>query len=263
MRFRLPWPRERRFPSFAAARQEAGGSYERDLLNRFRVERARLNVPTLEPGNLSPSFAVALEALRGCRSQRPTVVDLGGACGEWGWLLRQRSGRDLDYVVVESPDLARRLAADPFFDWFRCVTEVPAELDVFLSSGTLQYLEDPYGAVETAFARARELVVLVRNSFAPRESFRVQRSRLGDNGAGARLPPGFDPDTPITYPHRTVRKDRVLDLAARAGWRVVLRRPTAAPSGRGADHDEDLVFAPAQPPDGPPAGAAQPPSGSR
>jgi putative methyltransferase (TIGR04325 family) len=262
MRLRLPRSREPTFATFAEARAHAGPSYEAELLNRFRVERARLNVRFLEPGDLSPSFAVALEALRGCRAPRPTVVDLGGACGEWGWLLRRESGRDLDHVVVESPDLAARLSGDPFFDWFRCVTDLPGAFDVFLSSGTLQYLEDPYAPLERAFQRARERVVLVRNGFGATEVFRVQRSRLGDNGAGARLPPGFDPETPVTYPHRTVRKDRVLDLAARAGWRVVLRRP-AAPSGSGPAVDEDLVFARAQPPGAPPGGAAQPPSGIR
>jgi putative methyltransferase (TIGR04325 family) len=177
------------------------------------------------------------------------VVDLGGACGEWGLVLQKSSRRPVDYCVVESPDLAGRLAADPFFDWFRCVTEIPSGFDVFLSSGTLQYLDDPYGPLEVAFERAREFVVLARNGFCDREVFRVHRSRLGDNGAGAELPPGFDPDLPVAYPHRTVSRERILAMAERAGWRLLERRASA--SGvlpwRGRVFGEDLLFGRAGP----------------
>lgn len=215
--------RRKTCPTFAEARRRSAGTYASDALSRFRVERARLNVADLTSAAMPPAYGFALLAVQLARAAEPRIVDLGGACGEWAYLMRAASPRPFSWIVVENPELVRRCAGDPFFSWARWETQPPADLDVFVTSGTLQYLDDPYGALAFAFAHARDFVVMGRNCFAEREIFRVARSRLSWNGAGERLPPGFEADALVEVPHRTVAWPRVLDQARAAGWRLVLQ----------------------------------------
>jgi putative methyltransferase (TIGR04325 family) len=206
--------RERLYPSFAEAARH--GAYDAELLTRFRVDRAKLNVESISGRRMPPGYLMLFAAVH--RAPAPArVVDFGGACGEWGFALRRDANRELDYTVVENEALVARCTADPFFAWARFLSRLPERMDVFLSSGALQYVDDPYRVLEHAFATATTAVVLSRNSFSERELFRVHRSRLGDNGFGAVLPAGFDPDVEVRYPHRTISLRRVHELAR--GWR--------------------------------------------
>lgn len=231
----------RLYPSFAEAGR--GGAYDEALLTRFRVERARLNLEAIEPSDLPPGFALLFAAAHlGPGPVR--VTDVGGACGEWGHALRRDARRSIEYTVAENGALAEACAGDPFFTWARFTDAAPASCDVFVSSGTLQYLEEPYALLEFAFSSATLAVVLARNGFADREIFRVHRSRLRDNGLGPRLPVGYDLDAEIRYAHRTISYDRVMAAATARGWRLALSLECA--SGvlpyRGQVWGRDLLF---------------------
>jgi putative methyltransferase (TIGR04325 family) len=209
----------RNYRTFAEAARDAGPGYESETLNRFRVERTKLN-----PGAVlldHPAYAFLLLAAYAARSAEPHVVDFGGGCGEFAQALRRDCTRPLRCTVVEGRDLARRCNEDALFSWATWSERIPeCPFDVFFSSGTLQYLEDPYRLLNAAFERAREFVVLGRNSFSERPLIRVQRTRLGSNGGGSRLPAGFDVNAIVTYVHRTLSLERVLEMASSAGWRV-------------------------------------------
>jgi putative methyltransferase (TIGR04325 family) len=232
----------RLFPTFAAAARE--GAYDSHLLTRFRLERARLNVPSISAAHLPPGYALLFAAAHLPVVGPVRVTDLGGACGEWGFALGRDARREIAYTVVENPALAAACAREPAFTWARFTAELPAECDVLVSSGTLQYLEEPYEVLAGAFATARVAVVLARNGFADRELFRVHRSRLGDNGFGAQVPAGFDLEAEVRYAHRTISLDRVLAVAAAGGWRCLLS--LESPSGvlpyRGQVFGRDLLF---------------------
>ena len=90
--------------------------------------------------------------------------------------------------------------------------------------------------------RRRRAVVLARNSFCRNEIFRIQRSRLFDNGRGP-VPEGFT-DRVITYPHRTISEDAIRSVAEKHGFRCLEREE--ATSGMLRYNDEvygvDLVF---------------------
>jgi putative methyltransferase (TIGR04325 family) len=214
---------ERTFPSFPAAASASPGVYASDKLGKFRVERAKLNIHRLSSVDLAPAYAFLLVGVHTSDATEPVIVDFGGACGEWGYALKKDSRRRFRYVVVENADLVRRVSQDPFFDWFSCTTEIPSALDIFLTSGALQYLEAPYDVLALAFARATQYVVLGRNCFSEVDLFRVEKSRLGENGFGEALPVGFDADEPVYYPHRTLSYGKVLRLASEAGWRLMLQ----------------------------------------
>jgi putative methyltransferase (TIGR04325 family) len=239
---RLRGPRTYR--SFAEAASHSGGRYHSETLSRFRVERARLNLESLSALSLPPAYAFLLVAVHVARAGEPRIVDLGGSCGEWGYLLRAHARRPFRYQVVEEAGLARRCSADPAFDWATWSEEMPADVDIFVCSGTLQYLPDPYGTARAAFAAAREFVVLGRNSFCEAPLFRVQRTRLKDNGSGDVLPEGFDAEAEVAYPHQVVSLLRIVDLAARAGWRLKLQAESdgGVLPYRGLVFGRDLLF---------------------
>ena len=81
---------------------------------------------------------------------------------------------------------------------------VPAACDIFFTSGTLQYLEDPFSILNQGFASAGFAAILARNSFSDIELFRVQRSKLFDNGSGD-IPDGYK-NVSLSYPHRTIKE---------------------------------------------------------
>ncbi len=241
MRHFLSRASERLCASFLDAAR--GGQYGDEILTRFRVERAKLNVHSTSAAHLPPGYLMLFAAAH--MAPAPVrIVDFGGACGEWGYALRRDSERDIDYVVVETPEMVERCSADPFFSWARFAVAMPDEMDVFVSSGALQYVEDPYAVLRHAFARATAAVVLARNSFSEPEIFRLHGSRLGDNGFGPALPEGFDGTARVSYPHRTVSLEKVKEAAK--GWRCALDVECA--SGvlpyRGRVFGRDLLFVP-------------------
>jgi len=159
----------RPLPSWQRA-AAAASAYSDEMLNRFRVERSIGRIPdgSLLTSNILYPIVMALN--------KPALVltDLGGAVGELGedFLARFPGSK---YVVVENPTLVEMIKERLGVEFS---TTIPAECDVFFSSGTLQYLEHPLDALEAGFSSARLAVVLVRNSFCPVEVFRVQRTRL-------------------------------------------------------------------------------------
>ena len=192
-------------------------SYEDDLLNRFRVARDDLN---RKNGRVIDLQGNALLWVASLMRGRLAITDFGGATGEFGEAL-QGLRSDVDYTVVENASLVSAFAAKKAA--IRFSTEIPASCDVFFSSSSLQYVQDPYGVFSAGLGSARRAVVLVRNHFSERDSIRIQRSPLFHNGGGA-IPPGF-PNSTITYPIRTVSERRLQTMASEAGFNMIARVP--------------------------------------
>src|SRR6185312_3815194 len=162
--------RYKSYPSWAAA-AAAASSYDDGVLNRFRAERSRNAPPTPLQDN---ALLWLVRILRGPLS----IIDFGGATGGVGLALRAHAP-DAAVTVVETPALVALMQGGPDIAF---VTEMPAACDVFFSSGTLQYMADPYATLEQGFAAARQAVVLKRNYFCERPIIRVHHSRLFENG---------------------------------------------------------------------------------
>jgi putative methyltransferase (TIGR04325 family) len=203
--------RYKTYPSRDAA-AAAAGNYDDSILNRFRAERAKTAPPTPLQDN---ALIWLVRILPGPLS----VVDFGGATGGVGMTLREHAP-DLKFTVVETPALVALMqeTGDVVF-----TTSMPAACDVFYSSGTLQYVPDPYAVLEQAFAAAQQAVVLKRNYFSERPIIRVHHSRLFQNGAGP-IPDGYQ-DVIASYPSATVQENRVHEIAARHGFVLFTRTP--------------------------------------
>jgi putative methyltransferase (TIGR04325 family) len=200
----------RLYSSWASAKAAAQG-YASVELNRFKAARALGRRPD---GTLVRRSALGLVTAAigrdDCR-----VTDLGGSAGELGedFLIECPQAR---YVVVENPTLVEAMKERERLSFD---VTIPGDCDIFFSSGTLQYLDDPVAAIDRGFASARHAVVLVRNSFSEAAIYRVQRTRLFDNGSGP-IPAGFA-DATIAYPHRTIAESSIHAAADRYGFRCV------------------------------------------
>ena len=223
-------PKELRFPTWGEVCAHAGG-YDADLVNRFRSERHELN--TVDPAILQGSvLGLVVLALP---QTSLTITDFGGATGDLGqaFLHAYPSSR---YVVVENPTMVGLMRGKTPVQY---TTDMPEHCDVFFTSSTLQYLDDPMKMLGEGLRSAKLAVILTRNSFSETETFRVQRSNLFDNGMGP-IPPGYQ-NIQISYPHRTIRESAVLDLARGMGFRCVSRLEEASGSLMDS-YGKQLVF---------------------
>lgn len=200
------------YVSWSAA-SKAASSYEDQALNAFKAARRR---PNSADGALLRTNLLYLIALAWGKPDL-SVVDFGGSTGELGLdFLIAFPGAT--YTVVENPAMVALMKGRSPVGY---QTTPPAVCDIFFSSGTLQFIENPLQILSAAFASARRSVVLARNSFAAEDIYRVQRSRLFQNGSGS-IPGGYT-DCVVTYPHRTIREAAIIEMARKHGFRCVTR----------------------------------------
>lgn len=205
--------REKRYWSWGSATRAAGAEYAEGDLTAFRVARSRQIVGNEESfAKPSDELLLAFDAPCG------RFVDFGGSAGEMCAVLQRRFVA-WSFAVVETKAMAD--AAQSIRPSISYSDQLPTAFDVFYSSGTLQYLADPYPLWRDALARTERYAFLARNAFSEQKTFSVQSSRLFDNGAGP-IPEGFS-DTVIRYPHRTVSERRLIKTAREAGFELVKR----------------------------------------
>lgn len=168
---------------------------------------------------------------------RPTleVTDFGGATGDLGLEFLDAYPAS-SYTVVENPNLVALMHGKTAV---RFTPEMPPECDVFFSSGTLQYIDEPMSVLRKGLKSARLAAILTRNSFSEAESFHVQKSWLFENGTGP-IPPGYV-NRRISYPHRTIRESDVMRLAHELGLRCQSRLEESSGT-RGDSYGKQLVF---------------------
>lgn len=202
------------YPSWKAAIASCPDRYSSTLVNKFRADRHRNSSPSSELA--FNSFLLPLID----KITRAQITDFGGATGRLGQsilLLRP----DVSYVVVENNtlvDLMANLSNPVFFS-----TELPPQCDVFFTSGTLQFLDDPLSILKRGFNSARIAVILARNCFCDEDIFRVQHSPLFANGDGP-IPAGYK-NTWISYPHRTIKERDAMTIAEQSGFKLVAKFP--------------------------------------
>ena len=207
------------------------GTYEADLINRFRTERHALRTAD---GSVLQSTVLSLVILA---FNRPAleITDFGGGTGDLGIELLDVLPAS-KYTVVENPTLVALMHGKAAVKF---TTAMPPECDVFFTSSTIQYIDDPMAVLKEGLGGARLAAVLARNSFSEVESFHVQRSWLFDNGTGP-IPPGYS-NQRISYPHRTIRESAVMKLAHELGFRCQSRLEEISGS-RGDSYGKQLVF---------------------
>ncbi|MGO7732990.1 hypothetical protein ACC713_18395 [Rhizobium johnstonii] len=227
--------REKTYWSWTRAAAAAEGDYSGGDLTAFRVERSR-QILGREELFVEPSS----ELLSAMNSASGRFVDFGGSAGEICAVLQRRFPA-WSFAVVETTAMAS--ASQILRPSISFLDEIPDEFDVFYSSGTLQYLDNPDEMWRKALSRTMRYAYLARNAFSRRKRFTVQTSRLFDNGAGP-VPEGFD-DMPIFYPHQTLSESTVIKIADKAGFDLVAHvkdRNGGVTGTSGKVYGADLLF---------------------
>ncbi|TAV04260.1 class I SAM-dependent methyltransferase [Rhizobium ruizarguesonis] len=205
--------REKTYWSWDDACRAAKSDYSDALLTDFRIARSK-GILGEEEGIFIPSPVIS-EAMEG---EAAHFVDFGGAVGEMCSVIQKRFP-SWSFTVVETTAMARAAASvRPSVSF---ADKLPDEITVLHTSGTLQYLKDAEGVWDGALQRTRRYACLVRNAFESKIQYRVQRSRLFDNGGGP-IPPGFH-DMEIRYPQRTLSERKMVRIAEKNGFELVRR----------------------------------------
>lgn len=226
--------RERRHKSWERAAAAAPAYADGDL-TAFRIARSR-QILGQEQSYVQPPD----ELLSVMDSISGRFVDFGGATGEMCSVLQRRIPL-WSFTVVETKAIAE--AARGLRPAISYVDQMPEEFDVFYSSGTLQYLDEPEQLWRDALSRTAKHAYLARNSFSDRKIFSVQYSRLFDNGAGP-IPPGYR-NVRTRYPRQTLSEATITGIAAEMGFELVSRvadRNTGVTGTSGKVYGADLLF---------------------
>lgn len=226
--------RERRYRSWDRAAAAAPEYADQDL-TAFRIERSR-QILGQEPSYVQPPA----ELLGVMDSVRGRFVDFGGATGEMCSVLQRRFPL-WSFTVVETRAIAE--AARGLRPAISYSGDMPEEFDVFYSSGTLQYLDEPEQLWRQALSRTAKHAYLARNSFSDRKIFSVQYSRLFDNGAGP-IPPGYR-NVRTRYPRQTLSESVITGIADEMGFELVSRiadRNSGVTGTRSSVYGADLLF---------------------
>ena len=154
------------YPTWQIAEDQAArNSYSGSLINEFRMARWQsidqaVTRRTVYSTGVNPALALVLgEGFR--------ITDFGGATGDMGELTIE-ANPSIVYTVVENPTLVNLMQQQQ--TKVRFTTEIPDQCDVFYTSGTIQYISDPYDALEKGFSSAKRSAVLVRDNFADIEA---------------------------------------------------------------------------------------------
>ena len=220
--------RPRLYPNWEAV-SAAAATYDDQALNAFRKARADMGH---ESDVTRTPLPMLLDGIKG----PACVVDYGGAFGDIGRAI-VRLYPQTHCTVVETAGVVSMANAGGQVTF---CSEMPDACDVFFSSGTLQYLAEPYDVARRAFGVAKHSVAFWRNNFADQETFMVHKSRLYENGTGP-VPNGYA-DCAISYPCRTLQEARLCDVADRAGFRLAFRALDSSGHMSTTAYGANLVF---------------------
>lgn len=200
----------KQYSTFAAALADSGEGYgDRELarvvLAKTLSARAAGSWPDLSWYQGAGLFFVLPYAALKCASRPLRILDFGGAFGLHGMIAMDRfPGIPMQWAIVESPSFAAMAAAVEsdvlrVFHSIEGAMEWLGGVDLMHSSGALQYLPDPDGALAELVALNAPLMLWQRMMLATGcRTTVVTTMRLSDNGAGP-LPPGQQ-DRNIRFP---------------------------------------------------------------
>ena len=211
--------------------QKTGDCYESSLLSQYRFEKFSNFLK--DNGNLfsSPSanlllFSISL-FLRKEGAGVPRLIDLGGACGESIVLLSKIFGEEIfmNSWVCESPAQVRESKNWEFAKKIQYVSDLSRvvkenNVDIFFTSGTIQYLPDPYAPLEKISDSEVPIVALTRNNFSHVPKIVSQRSSLSANGSGRHFEKYGNPY--IYYPNTELNKSKVIGIFVSRGYEIVI-----------------------------------------
>jgi putative methyltransferase (TIGR04325 family) len=215
--------REKEFDSFNQALQDSGVGYNSELIAEVVFKKTLNFVNLVNRDNLLPAsplgrIAFPISQLMLMRKQRFNIIDFGGACGYHYFIARKLLPFDIkfNYVVIETEQMVKRAVELEneelrFATNFKETAREMGEIDLFFSSSTLQYLEQPFELLRSVMSYNPFSCFITRVPMGESDNrYFLQESRLSANGPG-QLPDEFT-DRTITYPLTIVSRKQIRSI---------------------------------------------------
>lgn len=183
---------------------------------------------------LSEQQSVAAAAVSAAAvAERPLrVIDLGGGCGmHFFQVLNALPGVELDWRIVELPDMAKLALSHPMLKFYSDLDHALADGPPALlhTSCALGFIRESDELLEKIFHSAAEYILLSRLAVTTgsEDIFALHRHWLSSNGPGDFLPSGFK-DKLISYPVRIFPESR-LEERFKTDYKIIWKSadPTA------------------------------------
>jgi putative methyltransferase (TIGR04325 family) len=203
-----------------ALKKSTKSAYENSKLTNLVFEKTKEYREKLSNGIISinnseiqtlTALGIALSSQQ--QSRKITVLDFGGACGAHFFLAKNIFGTiEFDWRVVETVEMvkeARDLESSELHFYSSIQDAVANTNSVHLvhSSGTLQYMPDPYASLEQLVNIKADYILLSRLGITPEanEIITTQKHMMSANGPGV-APKDFKDEIciyPCQYPIRS------------------------------------------------------------
>ena len=227
------------------------GSYEANFLSKYRFEKFSnllkkgLNINDFKWTNIY-LFSISFYMYKN-KGNYPRILDFGGGCGESIFLSKQIFGKEVisKSWIIESPQTVKESKLWNFSKNLKFDSDIFNVLknntfDIFFTSGTIQYLEDPLLILKTIAKSQIPLVALTRNNFSKKKKIYSQESYLSANGVGVHLKKYGNPK--VFFPNSSLDKEEIIKLFFDNGYQMII--DNYALSGKYGDdnYGGDLVF---------------------
>lgn len=162
--------------------------------------------------NITEALDLAAAALRDIGSGS-RVLDFGGACGATYFVVKKILGRNhkLEWAVIETPTMCKygKNLENGELRFFRDIREAKgsmSEIDFINVSGSLQYVDRPYGFLGDILGNNAKFILFSRMCFnaGDRDIITIQKNMLSWHGKGM-LPKGVR-DKELGLPFMVIRK---------------------------------------------------------
>jgi len=243
------------FNSYEDARKfclkKTSNGYESKSLTKYRFDKTEKFLKN--GGNLinNPTVSTLLMALNIFQNKNPgkvpRVIDFGGSCGESLILLKLIFKDELfkDSWIIESEAMVEESINWQYSSGLNFSSNLGLilkdyDFDIFFSSGTIQYLKDPYLPIKLASEKSIPIIAMARNNFSENPKVVAQTSKMFDNGLNINID-GYK-NHKIFYPNSSVKKKKVLEIFKNSRYDLIFDMPENSSSYGFCTYGSDLIF---------------------
>ena len=192
--------------------------YEFDFLCRYRFEKLEKHIKNnkglIIPQSIDLLLYCIAYSLKKNKGITPKIVDYGGACGENILFLKSIFGNDIlkSSFVIETKAQAnesKKWNYSKKINFSNDLKKVLEEnkIDIFFSSCSLNYIENPYKILSMIKNYKIPMICLTRNNFSKEPKSFIQASNLADNGFGEHIKEYGNPK--IWYPCQSLNETKI------------------------------------------------------
>jgi len=207
-------------------------NYEADFLSKYRFEKLQAylkKVNYLDSPYANMLMHSTILFFKQNQKRVPNVVDFGGACGESLIFLSSIFGEEIfkNSWIIESPshvEISKRYDFSKNINFSSDLEGVLKnhKIDIFFSSGSIQYIKDPYKLLKIVGQNKIPIICLTRNNFSLNPSAFIQLSKLSDNGTGFHL--DNYKDRTILYPATSISEKKVEEIFVSRNYQIILKK---------------------------------------